>query len=94
MTDEGRSLLTSPQSELEALLGKADAAEPGSRIEYRDRIASEGSVGVHAMYRWAVSHRHRAFALRTIGRVWTLRPEARNEVEVVQTQFWACSVGG
>ena len=66
-----------PDDELDALLEEAAAADPGSRIEYRDRIASYGAAGIQGIAPWLNDARLGAFAVRVAERAATY--DARDE---------------
>jgi hypothetical protein len=55
--------------ELAALLEEAHAAPPGSRIEWRDRIAAHGVPAIEGVRPWLESDTLAAFAVRVIERV-------------------------
>jgi hypothetical protein len=54
--------------ELEALLNEAAAADPGSRIEFRDRIAAFGPEAVRRLEPWLNDPRLAGFAVRVTER--------------------------
>jgi hypothetical protein len=53
---------------LEALLGAAEVATPGRRIELRDPIAAYGAPAIEGVRPWLVSDTLAAFAVRVIER--------------------------
>jgi hypothetical protein len=54
--------------ELNALLAEAAAADPGSRIEFRDRIAKFGVAAIEGIAPWLTDARLGAFAVRVAER--------------------------
>ena len=56
-------------AELDDLLKAAATAQPGVRIEYRDRIAADGAKAIPALTEWLADPRLGAFAVRTLERI-------------------------
>jgi hypothetical protein len=56
-------------SALDELLEAAEAAAPGDRIEFRDRIAAYGALAVPSLRDWLPDARLGAFAVRTLEKI-------------------------
>ena len=69
----------SPSEDLDQALQVAAAAEPGTRIDFRDRIAAHGSDAIEAMRDWVGDPRLAAFAIRVLERT-AIEPSQRAAV--------------
>lgn len=56
-------------NDLDEVLNAAEAASPGERIEFRDRIAAFGAQAIPPLGRWLLDPRLGAFAVRTLERI-------------------------
>lgn len=55
-----------PDSELEALLARIDAASPADRMDHRDAVVALGPAGREAMRRWLAEEHLPAFAISVL----------------------------